>query len=78
MRILKKQRVLDTIDSFSYPDMLLGLGISVPVLDWDVFRLSPDAGFASREITVYFDSIHSTSLVRVNPVVTLKRKRPRS
>lgn len=59
-----------TIDSFSHPDVLHGLGTSVPVLAWDLFRLSSDACFASREITVYFDSVHSASLVRVNPVVT--------
>lgn len=59
-----------TIYSFSEQDVLLGLGTSVPVLGWDILRLSPDAAFASREITVYFDSIHSASLVRVDPVVT--------
>lgn len=29
-----------------------------------------DADFASKEIKVYFDSIHSASLVRVSPIVT--------
>lgn len=63
-----------TIDGFSKPDVFLDLRIFVPVLDWDAFRLSLDASFTSREITVYFDSIHSTTLVRINPIVSFLRK----
>lgn len=60
-----------TID-FSQPDMLLGLGVLIPVLDCDTVRLGLDAGLPGGEITIYFDGIHSAALVRINPVVTFE------
>jgi hypothetical protein len=55
--------------------MLLGLGAPVQGLGLDVFRLGLDAGLTSRKITVDFDSIHSASLIRVNPVVTFSENK---
>lgn len=61
-----------TVHALAEPDVLLLLGIlaCVPVLLWDGLWARVDTGLTGFQVTVYADSIQSTSLVRIDPVVS--------
>ena len=66
-----------TIDGLSEPDVLLGLGGSVPVLLGNACGVCEDASLAGVEVAEDLDGIRVASLVGVDVVVSYREDRDR-